>query len=77
MRIRVYAWAQRIDEALGDSHQADRLVALGVDLCPVCGIETHIIGETLDGRLIGACQDAFSRDRWNDDPESDADPTHA
>lgn len=28
--------------------------------CPVCGKFIHITGTTLDGRLIGSCNDAFT-----------------
>ena len=35
------------------------------DLCPICGEHVRITSETSDGRLIGSCGDAFSRERWN------------
>lgn len=34
------------------------------DLCPVCGILTEIIDTTKDGRLIGSCGDAFTKEQW-------------
>ena len=33
-------------------------------LCPVCGKGVSIIDQTLDGRLIGDCKDAFTLDQW-------------
>jgi hypothetical protein len=42
-------------------------------LCPVCGKQVIITGGTKDGRLIGACKDAFSADQWLA-PDDGADP---
>lgn len=33
-------------------------------LCPICGEQIHLTGDTTDGRLIGSCQDAFTRTQW-------------
>lgn len=33
-------------------------------LCPICGEQVTIIGETADSRLIGSCRDAFTLKRW-------------
>lgn len=33
-------------------------------LCPVCGAPVKITGETTDGRIIGSCNDAFTRSQW-------------
>ena len=49
-------------EGRRDPHEA-----CGIDLCPICGLETFIVGRTKDGRLIGACLDAFTQAQWNDD----------
>ncbi len=38
------------------------------DLCPVCGEHVTLTGETTDGRLIGSCGDAFTRERWEECP---------
>jgi len=35
-------------------------------LCPVCGAETTIEGQTTDGRVYTACHDAFPIERWID-----------
>jgi len=43
-----------------------RHVHYGIDLCPVCGQEVAIVGKTTDGRLIGGCNDAFTREEWYD-----------
>lgn len=34
--------------------------------CPVCGEHTKVVGETTDGRIVGACGDAFLRSKWED-----------
>lgn len=43
----------------------NRFKAFGIDLCPICGKEISITGETKDGKLIGSCGDAFTREQWN------------
>jgi hypothetical protein len=32
--------------------------------CPICGERITITGTTTDGRLIGSCKDAFTRQQW-------------
>lgn len=45
-----------------------RLRILGVKkrkgLCPICGVRVELYGETNDGRLLGACRDAFTIEQW-------------
>jgi len=36
-------------------------------ICPICGEEVEIEGETRDGRLIGSCKDAFTVKQWLDE----------
>lgn len=36
----------------------------GQGYCPVCGDWVYIIGRTTDGRIIGACNDAFTEAQW-------------
>ena len=38
-------------------------------LCPVCGEKVEIIGLTTNDRLIGTCRDAFTFEKWNEDPD--------
>jgi hypothetical protein len=38
-------------------------------LCPICGVNVTLNGETTDGRLIGTCGDAFTETRWLEDDE--------
>lgn len=52
-------------------HKHYRYTEYGIDLCPVCGVEVCIVGETTDGRLVGSCSDAFSVARWNDEGEAE------
>lgn len=33
-------------------------------LCPICGVSIHIVGITVEGRLIGSCKDAFTSATW-------------
>ena len=34
-------------------------------LCPICGEHITLTGDqTTDGRIIGTCGDAFTRDEW-------------
>ena len=33
-------------------------------LCPICGERVELNGETKDGRLVGSCGDAFTRNQW-------------
>lgn len=36
-----------------------------LDLCPICGEKITLQNSlTLDGRLIGTCQDAFTIKQW-------------
>jgi hypothetical protein len=49
-------------------------------LCPICGDSVELDGTTKDGRLIGTCGDAFTRERWTEcarcgDPYSSVSPT--
>ena len=40
-------------------------------LCPVCGESVVLTGETMDGRVIGSCGDAFRRSTWEADGDED------
>uniref|UniRef100_A0A6H2A1J1 Uncharacterized protein n=1 Tax=viral metagenome TaxID=1070528 RepID=A0A6H2A1J1_9ZZZZ len=35
-------------------------------LCPVCGEGVSVSGWTKDGRMIGSCMDAFTREAWEE-----------
>jgi len=43
--------------------------AIDDDRCPICGEHVTLTGETTDGRLIGSCGDAFTREQWEACPE--------
>jgi hypothetical protein len=49
--------------------RARSVVYAAEGLCPVCGVRITITGETLDGRLIGSCRDAFTMNTWEEDPD--------
>ena len=40
-------------------------------LCPICGKRIHVIGTTVDGRLIGSCKDAFTYKQWQEEEQAD------
>ena len=49
---------------LSPNHSGECRYANGDELCPVCGVGITIVGETTNGRFIGSCGDAFTREQW-------------
>lgn len=58
----------------GDDTPANRVAEfVRLPLCPICGERISLTGRTTDGRLIGSCGDAFTREQWDDPPQDDDD----
>jgi len=54
-------WENMASEDTPGSTQAGEV---RLDHCPICGVFIGIIGNTLDGRLVGTCHDAFTVKQW-------------
>lgn len=54
--------------AVSEREQCECVRPAQSDLCPVCGEHITLNGSTTDGRLIGSCGDAFTRERWEECP---------
>lgn len=65
--LRVLHMSGRDDRVLAgqERYRVARLkMMLERGLCPICGESTSLTGSTTDGRLIGACGDAFTVAQW-------------
>ena len=56
---RLYEALDRKDKVIDESGIGQGLDEGKQQLCPVCGVKTHIAGKTKDGRVYGGCGDAF------------------